>query len=92
MEGGANALSEAIAAGVPVLSSRIAGSIGILDDDYPGYFPVGDTDKLAALLLRAQNERAFYQSLAAHCRRLRPLFKPAREQESWRRLLRELCS
>ena len=44
LEGGANVVSEAIASGVPVLSSYIAGSVGILGADYPGYFPVGDTD------------------------------------------------
>ncbi len=53
LEGGANALSEAIAASVPVLSSRIPGSVGILGADYPGYFPAGDTDALAVLLARA---------------------------------------
>jgi putative glycosyltransferase (TIGR04348 family) len=42
-EGGANVISEAVAAGVPVLASRIDGSVGLLGRDYPGYFPVGDT-------------------------------------------------
>src|SRR5262249_24559408 len=41
-EGGANVVTEAIAAGVPVRSTRIDGSVGILGDDYPGYYPVGD--------------------------------------------------
>ena len=43
LEGGANVVSEALAASVPVLSSHIAGSVGLLGADYPGYFPVGDT-------------------------------------------------
>src|SRR5687768_15403297 len=37
MEGGANILSEAIAACVPILASRIDGNVGILGADYPGY-------------------------------------------------------
>ena len=37
MEGGANVLSEAIAASVPILASRIDGNVGILRADYPGY-------------------------------------------------------
>src|SRR5262249_44099359 len=53
-EGGANAISEAVVAGVPVISSHIAGSIGLLGEDYPGYFPVGDTQALADLLWRAE--------------------------------------
>jgi len=89
MEGGANVLSEAIAARVPVLCSRIAGSVGILGADYPGYFPVGDTRALAALLERAENDAQFYRSLKKSCQKLRPLVHPARERESWRRLLRE---
>jgi putative glycosyltransferase (TIGR04348 family) len=90
MEGGANTISEASAVGVPVLASRIPGSVGLLGADYPGYFPVGDTAALAALLTRAETDTKFYKKLEAWCRRLRPLFRPARERESWRRLLREL--
>jgi glycosyltransferase involved in cell wall biosynthesis len=36
LEGGANAVSEAIACSVPVISSRISGSIGLLGEEYPG--------------------------------------------------------
>ena len=61
-EGGANVVSEALAASVPVLSSRIAGSVGLLGEDYPGYFPVGDTEALARLLGRAETDADFYQT------------------------------
>jgi putative glycosyltransferase (TIGR04348 family) len=90
LEGGANTISEAIALDVPVLASRIPGSVGLLGVDYPGYFPVGDTAALAILLTRAETDARFYQQLRAWCRRLRPLIRPARERESWRRLLGEL--
>jgi putative glycosyltransferase (TIGR04348 family) len=89
-EGGANAISEAVVAGVPVISSRIDGSIGLLGEDYPGYFPVGDTQALADLLWRAETDTAFYNTLRDGCARLRPLFDPARERQSWDELLREL--
>jgi putative glycosyltransferase (TIGR04348 family) len=90
LEGGANTISEALAASVPVLSSEIPGSVGILGVKYPGYFPVGDTHALAAHLHRAETDTCFYDSLKAWCRRLRPLVAPVRERASWRRLLREL--
>jgi putative glycosyltransferase (TIGR04348 family) len=90
LEGGANVVSEAIAASVPIVSSWIAGSIGILGEDYPGYFPVGDTRALANLLWRAERDNAFYADLKARCLRLQPLFDPGRERESWRMLLQEL--
>jgi glycosyltransferase involved in cell wall biosynthesis len=54
MEGGANVLSEAIAASVPILALRIDGNVGILGADYPGYFDVGNTTQLARLLSRAE--------------------------------------
>lgn len=90
MEGGANVVSEAIAASVPVLSSRIPGSIGILGPDYPGYFPVEDTQALAALLERVEADAPFYNTLKEWCERLKSLVDPARERQSWKSLLREL--
>lgn len=90
MEGGANVISEAIVAAVPVVSSRIPGSIGLLGPDYPGYFPVGDTRALARLLERAETDSRFLDTLQARCRRLKPLFRPAREAQAWKHLLREL--
>jgi putative glycosyltransferase (TIGR04348 family) len=90
MEGGANVVSEALACSVPVLSSRIPGSTGILGSDYPGYFEVGDAEGLAVLLARAEDEPAFLADLRRRARSLSSLVSPARERESWRRLLREL--
>ena len=89
-EGGANAVTEAIAAGVPVLSTRIAGSIGILGEDYPGYFAVGDAPGLARLLGRCESEASFLDELRERIAALRPLVDPARERASWRALLDEL--
>ena len=84
-------ISEAIVDGVPVLASRIAGSEGMLGEDYPGFFPVGDTRALARLMLRAASEPDFYSRLKKWCQRLAPLFKPARERQTWKQLLRELA-
>jgi putative glycosyltransferase (TIGR04348 family) len=89
-EGGANVVTEAIAAGVPVISTRIDGSIGILGDDYPGYYTVGDTAGLAALLGRCEDEPAFLADLRARVLALQPLIDPARERASWRELVQEL--
>jgi putative glycosyltransferase (TIGR04348 family) len=91
MEGGANVISEAIAASAPILASRIAGSIGLLGADYPGYFPVGDTHALAALLERAEQSPPFSAELQARCAALAPLVEPARERQTWAALLAELA-
>lgn len=90
LEGGANVLSEALACGVPVLSSRIAGSVGILGEAYPGYFETGDTEALADLLMRAETDAMFYLRLQESCRARRELVRPARERRAWRELLEEL--
>jgi glycosyltransferase involved in cell wall biosynthesis len=90
MEGGANSLGEAIVHSVPVLASRIGGSIGILGNNYPGYFEVGATDELARLMLRAETEPRFLNQLRGHCKRLVPIFDPAREKKAWSRLLDDL--
>lgn len=89
MEGGANVVSEALAAGVPVIASRIAGSVGLLGADYPGYFPVGDTAALATLLHRAETDPGFLDDLRARCAARAALFDPARERAAWRDLLAE---
>lgn len=90
LEGGANVVSEAIAAGVPVLSTSIAGSIGILGADYPGYFPAGDTRALCLSMRRAETDSAFYSELKRRIRDLKPLVDPQRERESWQALLAEI--
>jgi putative glycosyltransferase (TIGR04348 family) len=64
-EGGANAISEALAMQVPIVASHIPGSIGLLGEAYPGYFPVQDTAALSHLLHRAETDTAFYASLVA---------------------------
>jgi len=83
-------ISEAVVAGLPVVSSRIAGSVGLLGADYPGYYPVEDEAALRTLLLRAESDPAFYAVLEAGCAARRPLFTPAREKAGWESLLAEL--
>jgi glycosyltransferase involved in cell wall biosynthesis len=91
MEGGANVVSEALACGVPVISSLISGSIGMLGKDYPGYFPVGDTRALTELLMRAEDDRSFYDALLTACRKQAWIVDPELEKQSWRDLLGELA-
>ena len=90
MEGGANVISEAMVDHVPVLSSHIPGSVGLLGTGYPGYFPVRDTDALVRLLVRAESDREFYGRLKSWCSRRAPLFRPSQESARWRKLLSEL--
>jgi putative glycosyltransferase (TIGR04348 family) len=90
MEGGANVISEAVVAGVPVVASDIDGSVGLLGRDYPGYYPVGDEHALRELLIGLEAEPLLLANLEEHCDRLRPNFAPQRERNAWAELLRSL--
>jgi glycosyltransferase involved in cell wall biosynthesis len=92
LEGGANILSEAIVTSVPVVASRIPGTVGILGNTYPGYFKVGETRELTRLLLRAETEPDFLALLKSHGDRLVKLFDPARERKAWEDLLAEIAT
>lgn len=89
MEGGANVISEACVARLPVIASRIPGSVGLLGDDYPGYYPVADTAALAELLSRAERDQRFYAALKKACGARAVLFTPARERDGLKKLLTE---
>jgi putative glycosyltransferase (TIGR04348 family) len=92
MEGSSNVLGEALAQllPTPVVATYISGLIGTLGEDYPGYFPVGNTDCLTDLLLCAEDDRRFYEALQAHCDRAAPLVAPERERDAWAQLLAEV--
>ena len=90
MEGGANVVTEALAAGVPVIASRIPGNIGMLGSGYAGYFPPGDEHALARVLWRAEADPDFYRRLKRQCAARRQLTRRAREKDALRRLVREL--
>lgn len=90
MEGGANAVCEAVACGVPTLSTRIGGSIGLLGETYPGFFEVGDASGLASLLERFTRDFAFRETLVSWTRDLAPRFAPERECRALAELLAEL--
>ena len=90
MEGSCNAMCEALVNGTPVIASHISGLIGTLGEDYPGYFPTGDTRALAEQLRRAETDADFYNGLSARCREAAGLLLPEKESEAWRELLAEL--
>ncbi len=91
MEGSSNVLCEALSCGVPVIASRIPGLAGTLGNNYSGYFPVGNTEKLTQLLRRAETDREFYKGLKRHCAQRAYLVRPRRELDAWRRLFSELA-
>ena len=92
LEGGANVLSEAIAASIPILASRVDGNVGILGKHYPGYFEVGNTKQLARLLTRAETSPEYLAKLKASTKGLAVLLDPSREEQAWSDLINELTN
>ena len=90
MEGGANVVTEALAAGVPVIASRVSGNIGMLGKDYAGYFPFGNERALARLLSRAESDAEFYSRLQRQCSARRGLTRRSREKNALRLLLQDV--
>jgi len=89
-EGGAHAVLEAIATRTPLLASRIPGNVGLLGDDYPAYFEVGDVIGLAALLTRVEGDAEFRAELVSALEERSGLADPGREQADLGALLAEL--
>jgi putative glycosyltransferase (TIGR04348 family) len=87
MEGGANVVSEACVAGLPIIASEIPGNTGLLGESYPGYYPVRDTAALKQCLLRAAQDTAFRESLQSACTKRGRLFTPENEQADLQRAM-----
>lgn len=90
LEGGANAVIEAVRSEVPVLASRIDGNLGLLGEGYDGYFEVGDAAALTALMVRFAGDPPFAERLKQQCMALAPRFAPAAEAAEVRGLVTEL--
>jgi putative glycosyltransferase (TIGR04348 family) len=97
MEGGAHVVLEAVRSGTPVLASRIDGNVGMLGDDYQGYFRWGNAAQLAALLVQCRDglgasDGGLLARLAGQCRARESLFDPARESAALHALVRGLLA
>jgi putative glycosyltransferase (TIGR04348 family) len=91
LEGGANVVTEALTARVPVIASRVPGNVGMLGRDYRGYYRVSDERSLARLLWRAESDPIYYRTLQRQCLQRRKLTSVTREKQALRKLMRELC-
>lgn len=89
-EGAGRVVGEAIVVGTPVLSTEIDGVIGLLGEDYPGYFPVGDAAACAERIALAESDVEFMRSLQTACDARVSQFAPATEAAAWERLMDEL--
>ncbi len=95
IEGGAHVVMEAVCSGTPVIASRIDGNVGMLGDDYAGYFACDDARALSELILQCRASQGqgdgLLARLATQCRHRAALFAPAAERAAVRRLVADLC-
>jgi putative glycosyltransferase (TIGR04348 family) len=92
MEGGAHVVIEAVRSGTPVLASRIDGNVGLLGDDYSGYFPPGDDAALATLLERSRDDADMLPALRQQIAPRAPRFAPAAERAALHAIVAELLA
>ncbi len=92
MEGGANVICEAAAAGVPVIASRVSGNIGMLGRGYPGYYALTDERGLAQQIRRLASDSRYYARLKRLIAARRSLFLPETERRGLQRLIAEFES
>lgn len=92
MEGGAHVVIEAVRSGTPVIASRIDGNVGLLGDDYGGYFPPGDDAALATLLERARDDADMLPVLRQQIARCAPRFAPEAERAALHLIVAELLA
>ena len=92
LEGGANVVSEAIAAGLPVVGTDIGGNRGLLGDDHRGLVPVGDDRACARLLRQLETDPQFYATLASQSQARQWLVEPANERREWAETLRQVAT
>ena len=90
MEGGAHVLIEAITSGTPVLASGIDGNIGLLGENYTGYFPHGNVAALASLLQACRDTPAMLADLHRQCAARAALFTPEQERTTLLNLFHSL--
>jgi putative glycosyltransferase (TIGR04348 family) len=89
-EGGANVVSEAIVAGVPVIASDIDGNKGLLGSNYEGMYAVRNEAALAEVLWRAESDPKFIKALQTTTKKLQPLFQPQYEAKGWLEIIKSI--
>ena len=88
-EGAGRVVGEAIQLGVPIISTNNLGVVGILGDDYEGYYPVGDAKALSDILAKAEQDKSFLIRLNVHCQNRSSLFDIEEEKKNWEQLIND---
>ena len=66
------------------------GNVGILGEDYPGYYPFGEERSLAVMLSRVETDSAFLRLLQRHGRERKKRISALQEKRALAAILREI--
>ena len=89
-EGGPAVVSEAIAAGTPLLSTPLPLVHELLGEGFAGVFDFGDEEALGGLLRRCEEDRELLESLRAEVRAAADRVRPEVERARLAELISEL--
>jgi putative glycosyltransferase (TIGR04348 family) len=99
IEGGAHVVMEAVRSGTVVLASHIDGNVGMLGDNYAGYFEWNNAAELVQLLQRCRDAvgnpagpDGLYAQLQRQCAQRAPLFSAEAEKAALLQLVQALTS
>ncbi len=82
-EGGANAISEAIICGTPVLASHIPANCGMLGEHYAGFFDPSSAEELSQLMKKSLQPAGLISQLRQQIGARQPLFSSQTEANAW---------
>ncbi len=89
-EGGANSVGESIVLGIPVLASRVEGNVGMLGDDYAGYFSADSKQELAGLMHRILHDHHFLEKLRKQVKVRGEKFLRENEKQDWINIIQKI--
>jgi glycosyltransferase involved in cell wall biosynthesis len=90
IEGGANSVGESIVLGVPVLASKIEGNVGMLGEDYAGYFSAESKQELADLMRRVIHDPDYLEVLREQVKVRSVKFSRENERLDWINLIHKI--
>jgi len=86
-EGGANSIGESIALGRPVLATRIEGNVGMLGENYDGYFAPDSPAELASLIKKICHDKSYQAHLEQQVLDQSAKYSRENERKGWLALL-----
>lgn len=90
-EGGCNVISDAVVNSIPILTSRMDASLGLLGEGYAGLFDIENTDQLLQLMIKLESDESLRKTILGQLNSAKPIFSPDKEFAAWEALLQSVA-